>query len=113
MSLAEELERLQQLRAQGALSEDEFQRAKTRVLDDAPSGGAGAANPRSADEPTFLHRLKRSRNDRVFGGVCGGLGAHTGVPAWAWRAMFFLTALSLGFGIIAYLALWLFIPLEP
>jgi len=40
------------------------------------------------------------------------LGSHTGVPAWAWRVMFFLTALSLGFGVIAYLALWLFIPLE-
>jgi|SRR5450631_1004085 phage shock protein C len=109
MSLAEELERLQQLRAQGALNETEFQQAKARVLGDAP---AAASAPPSPDEPTFLHRLKRSRNDRVFGGVCGGLGAHTGVPAWAWRAMFFLTALSLGFGVIAYLALWLFIPLE-
>jgi len=32
MSLAEELERLQQLRAQGALSEAEFQQAKARVI---------------------------------------------------------------------------------
>jgi phage shock protein PspC (stress-responsive transcriptional regulator) len=108
VSLSEELERLQHLRAQGALSEAEFQQAKARVLGE-PSG---ATHQALAEEPTFLHRLKRSRTDRVFGGVCGGLGAHTSVPAWAWRALFFLTALSLGFGVIAYLALWLFIPLE-
>lgn len=107
MALSEELERLQKLRAEGALTEAEFLQAKARVLGNTPT-----AAPAGASDATFLHRLKRSRTDRVFGGVCGGLGAHTGVPAWAWRAMFFLTALSLGFGIIAYLALWLFIPLE-
>jgi phage shock protein C len=102
MSVAEEIERLQALRDKGAISEAEFAQAKARVL-----GGSG-----THDHSSFLHRLTRSNSDRIIGGVCGGLGRHTGMPSWAWRVIFCLSVLYAGFGILVYLALWIFIPAE-
>lgn len=107
MSMAEELERLQTLRAQGVLNDAEFAQAKARVL-----GQAAHENVASAAS-SWLHRLVRSRTDHVFGGVCGGLGKHTGMPAWAWRVMFVVAALYAGIGLLGYLLLWIFVPLEP
>jgi phage shock protein PspC (stress-responsive transcriptional regulator) len=106
MTLADEIERLQALRERGALSEDEFQRAKARLLDQPP------AAPFAPPHDSFLHRLSRSRTDRVLGGVCGGLGRHTGLPSWVWRVLFCAAALYFGIGMLAYVLLWLFMPLE-
>ncbi len=63
--------------------------------------------------PSFLHRLARSRTDRVIGGVCGGLGKHTDLPPWAWRVIFCLVSLYFGAGLLFYILLWIFLPLEP
>ena len=107
MGISDELERLQALRERGALSEEEYARAKAQVLQGAPvsSGPAG--------HPSFLHRLARSRTDRVIGGVCGGLGKHTDLPPWAWRLIFVLVSLYFGAGLLFYILLWIFLPLEP
>lgn len=104
MSLADELERLQALRDRGAISEEEFARAKSQVLDEAPRPG---------DARSFLQHLSRSKGDRYLGGVCGGLGRHTDLPSWAWRVIFCLTTLYFGAGLLIYLLLWLFLPQEP
>lgn len=106
MSISGELEKLQSLRDRGVISETEFVQAKARVLDNAP--------PASSTDPTrsFLQQLTRSRTDRFIGGVCGGLGRHTDLPSWAWRVMFSLTLLYFGAGLLIYLLLWLFLPLE-
>jgi phage shock protein C len=106
VSIAEELEKLQSLRDRGVISEQEFVQAKARVLDNAP-----AAAPMDATR-SFLQQLARSRSDRFIGGVCGGLGRHTDLPSWAWRVMFSLTLLYFGAGLLIYLLLWLFLPLE-
>ena len=106
MSIAQELERLQALRDRGAISEEEFVRAKARVLD-GPPGAAHDSNPLNV-----LNQLRRSRSDSVLGGVCGGLGRYTGVPAWGWRVLFCLSVMCVGFGVLLYALLWLFIPLE-
>ncbi|HZW04806.1 MAG TPA: PspC domain-containing protein [Anaerolineaceae bacterium] len=57
--------------------------------------------------------LRRSRSNRVFAGVCGGLGEFFGInPAW-FRLLFVLLALPGGVpGILPYLILWLVIPSE-
>jgi len=117
MSIAEELEKLQALRDGGVLSEPEFVQAKARVLANAPDGPApGAPGAPGASSPdgirSFLQQLARSRSDRFIGGVCGGLGHHTDLPPWAWRVMFSLTLLYFGTGLLIYLLLWLFLPLE-
>jgi phage shock protein PspC (stress-responsive transcriptional regulator) len=102
MTVAEELERLQALRDRGSLSEAEHAQAKARVL------GTASAPVHSG----FLHRLSLSSTDRVIGGVCGGLGAHTGLPSWAWRVIFCISVLYFGIGLVFYVLLWIFIPAD-
>ena len=104
MNVTEELERLQALRERGAISDSEFAQAKARAL------GTGASAAPAHD--TFLHRLTLSSTDRVIGGVCGGLGAHTGLPSWAWRVIFCVGTLYVGIGLLFYLLLWIFIPAD-
>lgn len=120
MSVAEEIERLQALRDRGALTESEFTQAKARALAGAtPAAEPGQpAAPGAAAAPapppvSFLHRLTRSTTDRMIGGVCGGLGAHTGLPSWAWRVIFCIAVLYFGVGLLLYLLLWIFIPATP
>lgn len=124
MGIADELERLQSLRERGALSPEEFERAKARVLGaggPAPQsgpagGGADASEPigdtRAGPGKSFFRQLARSRTDRLLGGVCGGLGRHTDLPSWAWRLIFCLITLYFGAGVVFYLLLWIFLPLE-
>jgi phage shock protein C len=113
MSLSEELERLQSLRERGALSEDEYARAKSQVLGDAARAPGTAAPAGQPPHASLLHRLARSRTDRLIGGVCGGLGKHTDLPAWAWRVIFCVVSLYFGAGLLFYILLWIFLPLEP
>lgn len=51
--------------------------------------------------------IKRSRNDRVLGGVCGGLAQAMGINAWILRIVWLLLP---GPNIIAYLLCWALIP---
>ncbi len=60
-----------------------------------------------------MKRLYRSRTNRWFAGICGGLGQYFGVDPTLIRALFVLFGLVVGGGILAYLILWLIIPLEP
>lgn len=123
MSVAEEIERLQALRDRGALTEAEFTQAKARALSGAgpaePGQAAAPGAPAAPGTPTapapdaFLRRLTRSTTDHVIGGVCGGLGAHTSLPSWAWRVIFCVAVLYFGIGLLLYLLLWIFIPATP
>jgi phage shock protein PspC (stress-responsive transcriptional regulator) len=57
--------------------------------------------------------MRRSFDNRIFGGVCGGLQALTRLNAWWWRLGFALLALlSQGVGLLAYLLLWWLLPAE-
>ena len=60
----------------------------------------------------FLHDVTRSRTDRQFGGVCGGLARSTDIPAWVYRAAF-IALLITGVAPLVYAALWICMPLEP
>ena len=102
MPVADELEKLHQLLAKGALTQAEYERAKSRLLDEAPGPGAGLA----------INRLRRSLADRWIAGVCGGLGRLTGVEGWIWRMLFVLGLLFGGFTIFVYAVLWIFVPRE-
>jgi phage shock protein PspC (stress-responsive transcriptional regulator) len=102
MTLADELAKLEALRQAGALSEDEFARAKARLLDAPEPPPAVAA----------LSRLRRSAGDRWIAGVCGGLARATGVESWLWRLIFVVLLMFGGTGVIAYVLLWIFVPQE-
>ncbi|GAB3389024.1 PspC domain-containing protein [Lysobacter fragariae] len=53
-----------------------------------------------------LNELRRSRRDRLIGGVCGGLGRCTPWASWVWRALFLAALCFNGTGAIVYLILW-------
>jgi phage shock protein PspC (stress-responsive transcriptional regulator) len=111
MPLADELERLNALHERGALNAEEFALAKKRLLEAAPDAMKSAS--RTCPEPaSTLGRLRRSLTDRWFGGVCGGLGELTGIPAWSWRILFVLTAFLQGLGVLMYILLWIFVPVQ-
>jgi phage shock protein PspC (stress-responsive transcriptional regulator) len=58
--------------------------------------------------------IKRSRNNSIIAGVCGGIAEHFGWSVTATRVVYVLASvLSAAFpGIIVYLVLWLVLPRE-
>ncbi len=60
-----------------------------------------------------IKRLYRSRNERMLGGVCGGLADYLNADPTLIRLLFVVFALAGGPGIIAYLLFWIIVPLEP
>jgi phage shock protein PspC (stress-responsive transcriptional regulator) len=55
--------------------------------------------------------MYRSFHDRILAGVCGGIAETIRLPSSLLRLLFVvLTVLSLGFGALAYLALWWVMP---
>ncbi len=58
-----------------------------------------------------VKRLYRSRKEKVFGGVCGGIGEYLGVDPVIVRLIWVvLTLLTMFMGIIVYLIAWIIIP---
>jgi phage shock protein C len=58
-----------------------------------------------------MKRLYRSRTERMFGGVCAGLGEYAEVDPTIIRLIWVvLTLLSLGVGLVAYFVAWIIIP---
>lgn len=108
MALIDELERLHQLHREGALSDDEFVRAKARLL--AADTAAGHARADAGPGLAAVNGLRRSRHDRWLGGVCGGLAVVSGLDSWAWRLIVLVLALWGGAGLLVYVLLWLFVP---
>jgi phage shock protein PspC (stress-responsive transcriptional regulator) len=105
MTLGDELSKLAELRASGGLTEEEFTRAKARLLQ------SEQAPPRDP-VVSAVNALRRSRHDRWFGGVCGGIARSTGMAAWVWRLIFSALFIFAGAGLLLYLLLWIFVPSE-
>lgn len=76
----------------------------------APLPGGGRSYPASL-RPAF--RLRRSRTDRMLGGVCGGLAKSLGVDVTLLRiGLVALTVLGAGTGAVLYVAAWILAPEE-
>jgi len=106
MAESDELWKLGDLHSRGILSDDEFARAKARVLN-------ATASPAPSPAVHAINGMFRSRDDRWLGGVCGGIGRSTGIASWLWRLAFAALVLCAGTGIVVYLLMWIFVPLEP
>jgi phage shock protein PspC (stress-responsive transcriptional regulator) len=100
MSAADEIAKLHALLVKGAITQAEFEQAKARLL----------AQPAGSMLP--INRLRLSDRDKWIAGVCGGIGAATGVESWIWRLVFVLGLLFGGFTLLLYLLLWIFVPRE-
>jgi phage shock protein PspC (stress-responsive transcriptional regulator) len=63
-------------------------------------------------DPPVRAQVRRSRSDKVIGGVSGGLAEYSGIDALLWRVGFVALALA-GPGVPIYLLLWVFMPTGP
>ena len=116
MSVSEELGQLGDLHQRGVLSDEEFARAKARVLNGAngASYGSGCANPGVPRGPqNAINALRRSITDRWIGGVCGGVAQVTGIASWVWRLLFIFGLVFAGSGVLLYVLMWILVPQEP
>lgn len=59
------------------------------------------------------NKLRRSRTNRVLGGVCGGLGEFFGIKPFWFRLAFLIAFIPGGIpGLVPYLIFWIIIPRE-
>jgi phage shock protein PspC (stress-responsive transcriptional regulator) len=63
--------------------------------------------------PPARTQLRRSRTDKILGGVNGGLAEYSGIDPLLWRVGFVALAFAGGTGVIVYLLLWLLMPAGP
>ncbi len=63
---------------------------------------------------TSGHGLRRSVDDRMIAGVCGGIAAYYGLSSFRVRLVYLVgSVISVAFpGILVYLVLWFLIPKE-
>ncbi len=75
-------------------------------------GGASVdAGATSQVHPTLKRTLYRHPTDKLIGGVCGGLADYFGLDATLVRILWVvMTLVTSGGGFLAYLALWLLLP---
>jgi phage shock protein PspC (stress-responsive transcriptional regulator) len=66
--------------------------------------------PAGDDDGRRPRRLLRSRSDRMIAGVAGGLGRYFGVDPVILRIVFAISVFLGGLGVLAYVALALFVP---
>jgi phage shock protein PspC (stress-responsive transcriptional regulator) len=66
---------------------------------------SAAAEPRG--------RLYRDDNDKILGGVCGGLGSYLRIDPTIVRLVFALLSFGAGTGILIYILLWIILPSRP
>jgi phage shock protein PspC (stress-responsive transcriptional regulator) len=60
---------------------------------------------------TERRKLRRSRSNRIFAGVCGGLAEFFGISSFWFRLAFLIALIPGGIpGLGAYLILWIIMP---
>lgn len=119
MNISDELKKLHELHQSGGLTDAEFERAKSKILEkqggDQFSGSTFNASfqEKKSEEGIYqLNQLRRSKSDQWLGGVCGGIAKSTGLESWIWRVIFIFFVLAYGVGFLAYVIAWIFIPEE-
>jgi signal transduction histidine kinase/phage shock protein PspC (stress-responsive transcriptional regulator) len=73
----------------------------------------GGVAARAAAPQGSANALTRSADERVIGGVCGGIADWLGLSPPVVRAAFVALAVAGGVGAIVYVALWLLLPVHP
>jgi phage shock protein C len=72
-----------------------------------PETGFSTSSPAAARE---RRQLRRSKHDRVIGGVCGGLGRYVDVDPVLFRIAFLALLIPGGAGLLIYILSWIVIP---
>lgn len=77
-------------------------------------GKSGSKGSDKTVRGTFYgKRLYRSGDERILGGVCGGLGEYFDVDPTLIRLLWVLFSAMFGAGIVAYIVAWIIIPRNP
>ena len=76
------------------------------------AGRSGSATDQQTDPRQDLRFLRRSSDDRMIAGVCGGLGRYTSVDPVVFRISFAVLAVFGGAGLVLYALGWLLVPDE-
>ena len=108
MTIAEELAKLEEMRGRGNLTDDEFAKAKAKIIGESGAGNASNTGAGIA----AVNSLRRSNSDRWVAGVCGGLAKSTGIESWLLRLLFCILLVFGGSGLLIYLLAWIFVPTE-
>ena len=69
--------------------------------------------PGVASQVTPVKRLTRSSIDKKIAGVCGGLAEYFDIDPTLIRVLWLLLVLCGGTGVLAYLILWIALPVAP
>lgn len=75
-----------------------------------------ATAPAAAPYPPVVHtvkRLARSSTDKKIAGVCGGLAEYFDLDSTLVRVLWLLLVFFGGTGLLAYLILWIALPVAP
>ncbi len=80
------------------------------VDEDEASAAEEKTQDQNAGESTYSKRLYRDADNRVFGGVCSGLGAYFNLDPILFRVLFVVAVVFYGFSIVPYLILWIVMP---
>lgn len=64
-------------------------------------------------DPPPIREWTRARDGKVVAGICRGLSQRFAIPVAAVRLAFLLSILFGGWGLVAYVGLWIAMPLAP
>ncbi len=95
----------------GEASKGVFEGAETnKNQEERPKWGKGSGKRRRY----WSKQFKRSREDRIFGGVAGGLAKYFNVSDPLWIRIGLLVSVFVGIGVVIplYCLLWIFVPKE-
>jgi len=88
--------------------EEDDNTASSRQTSDSQSAGTQPTQPGYSAGTS--KRLYRNENDKVIGGVCGGLANYFNLDPILVRIIFVVVALAFGTGLLAYIILWIAVP---
>jgi phage shock protein C len=71
-------------------------------------GGMETRNPATSS----TRYMKRTRDDRMLGGVCGGIARHFDIDPVIVRVATVALVCAVGVGAVAYVAAWILMPLD-
>jgi phage shock protein PspC (stress-responsive transcriptional regulator) len=82
-----------------------------RIMGDpAEIGGSSETETDQETTTTRPKRLYRDPDNRVLGGVCGGIGMYFKIDPIIVRVVFLLVFLGFGIGLLIYIILWIVVP---
>jgi phage shock protein PspC (stress-responsive transcriptional regulator) len=82
-----------------------------RIMGDpAEIGGSSETETDQETTTTRPKRLYRDPDNRVLGGVCGGIGMYFKIDPIIVRVIFLIVFLGFGIGLLIYIILWIVVP---